>query len=78
MYGRYIVLSADGVFMCTCTTMLPQARERERVNEHNVSQLQSTVDRMLNEAKQRLKTHSSERKQLVDAKVRKESRSVKL
>lgn len=46
-----------------------QAQERERINESNVSQLQSTVDRMLNEAKDRQETHSSERKRLMDAKV---------
>ena len=34
-----------------------------------MSQLQSTVDRMLNEAKERLKTHSAERKQVLDDKV---------
>ena len=34
-----------------------------------MSQLQSTVDRMLNEAKERMKTHSAERKQLAEEKV---------
>jgi hypothetical protein len=43
--------------------------EKERINERNVSQLQSTVDRMLNEAKGRLKAHSAERKQMMEENV---------
>ena len=46
-----------------------QAQEKERINEKNVSHLQSTVDRMLNEAKERLRTHSAERKTLMDEKM---------
>ena len=48
---------------------LPQAMEREGINERNIGQLQSTVDRMLNEAKERLNTHSTERKQMVQENV---------
>jgi hypothetical protein len=39
------------------------------MHESNVSQLQLTVDRMLNEARERQKTHSTEKKQLIDDKV---------
>ena len=37
--------------------------------ELNMSQLQLTVDWMLNEARERQKTYSSEKKQLIDDKV---------
>lgn len=43
--------------------------EKESVNESNISQLQSAVDRMLKESRERLQTYSTERKQLVDEKV---------
>ena len=39
------------------------------MHESNVSQLQLTVDRMLNEARERQKTYSNEKKQLLDDKV---------
>jgi hypothetical protein len=42
---------------------------KEKMHESNVSQLQLTVDRMLNEARERQKTHSTEKKQLIDDKV---------
>ena len=48
---------------------IAQASEKERINESNISQLQSAVDRMLKESRERLKTYSNERKQLVDEKV---------
>jgi hypothetical protein len=47
-----------------------QSQEKEKMHESNVSQLQLTVDRMLNEARERQKTHSTEKKQLIDDKVR--------
>ncbi len=49
--------------------MSPQAIEKESINESNISQLQSAVDRMLKESRERLQTYSNERKQLVDEKV---------
>lgn len=52
------------------TNLLPQAQEKERINEANISQLQSAVDRMLKESRERLKTYSNERKQLVEEKVK--------
>jgi len=45
-----------------------QAQEKERTNEKSMSHLQSTVDRMLNEAKERLRTHSVEKKSLLEEK----------
>ncbi len=44
--------------------------EKESVNESNISQLKSAMDRMLKESRERLQTYSTERKQLVDEKVR--------
>ncbi len=52
-----------------CVYMSPQAIEKESINESNISQLQSAVDRMLKESRERLQTYSNERKQLVDEKV---------
>ena len=46
-----------------------QSQEKEKMHESNVSQLQLTVDWMLNEARERQKTYSNEKKQLIDDKV---------
>ena len=46
-----------------------QSQEKEKMLESNMSQLQLTVDWMLNEARERQKTYSSEKKQLIDDKV---------
>lgn len=56
---------------CSIPLIVPllQTQEKERINEANISQLQSAVDRMLKESRERLKTYSNERKQLVDEKV---------
>ena len=48
-----------------------QSQEKEKMHESNVSQLQLTIDRMLNEARERQKTYSNEKKQLIDDKVHK-------
>ena len=46
-----------------------QAREKERVNQEHIERLQSTVERMLEESNQRLRTHFAEKKALTNEKV---------
>lgn len=48
---------------------LPQAQEKEKVNEGHIARLQSTIERMLKESNERMKTHSAERKALASEKV---------
>ena len=49
--------------------MLQKAKEKERINEEHIERLQSTVERMLKESNQRLKTHFAEKKALMEEKV---------
>ena len=51
-------------------THVTQAQEKEKVNEGHIGRQQSTIDRMLKESNDRLKTNLSERKQLLDERVR--------
>lgn len=51
------------------TTCFVQSHEKERINEANIGQLQSAVDRMLKESRERLKTYSNEKRLLVEEKV---------
>ena len=46
-----------------------QAKDKERINEEHIERLQSTVERMLKESNQRLKTHFAEKKSLMEEKV---------
>ena len=66
---NHLNCTAGHISMHANTSLHPQVQEKERINENNVTHLQSTVDRMLNEAKERLRNHSAERKQLVDEKT---------
>eukprot|EP00731_Ephydatia_muelleri_P038832 Em0932g4a len=45
------------------------ATEKERVNEEHITRLQSTIERMLKESNERMKTHLNERKALSEEKV---------
>lgn len=47
-----------------------QAQEKETVNEGHIHRLQSTIERMLKESNDRMKTHNAERKTLTDERVR--------
>ena len=46
-----------------------QAQEKESVNEGHIGRLQLTIERMLKESNERMKTHYSERKTLSDERV---------
>ncbi|KAL5503698.1 hypothetical protein EMCRGX_G010688 [Ephydatia muelleri] len=56
------------------TSLLPDshmqihATEKERVNEEHITRLQSTIERMLKESNERMKTHLNERKALSEEK----------
>ena len=64
--------------MCTCVYRVCvmvilcslQSREKEVVNGEHIERLQSTVERMLKESNQRLKTHFAEKRALMEEKVR--------
>ncbi|KAL5517334.1 hypothetical protein EMCRGX_G002865 [Ephydatia muelleri] len=50
-----------------CATLeakIVKATEKERVNEEHITRLQSTIERMLKESNERMKTHLNERKAL--------------
>ena len=55
----------DGDYLCSL-----QSREKEVVNGEHIERLQSTVERMLKESNQRLKTHFAEKRALMEEKVR--------
>ncbi len=46
-----------------------QAHEKELVNEDHIKRLQSTIERMLKESNDRMKTHIADRKTLSDERV---------
>lgn len=48
------------------TQLLSSAQEKEKVNEEHIERLQNTVERMLKESNQRMKTHFAEKKSLMD------------
>ena len=65
MCDVYIVCVCDGDYLCSL-----QSREKEVVNGEHIERLQSTVERMLKESNQRLKTHFAEKRALMEEKVR--------
>ncbi len=46
-----------------------QAHDKESVNEDHIKRLQSTIERMLKESNDRMKTHIADRKTLSDERV---------
>lgn len=63
--GLTELLCAAIVIVC-----LPQSKEKEQVNEEQITRLQSRVEQMVKEAEQRLKAHVTEKRVLMEEKVR--------